>query len=92
MTQNERALTVIDNGHFKVSVVQIASRLVRKIVLYLQEGHSVQKGQRIGMIRFGSQVDLILPSLPFLNIEVNPGEGVKAGLSILARFENQETR
>ena len=86
VTQNERALTVIDNGHFKVGVIQIASRLVRKIILYLQEGHAVQKGERIGMIRFGSQVDLILPHLSFLHVEVKPGEEVKAGLSIMARI------
>ena len=65
VTQNERALTVIDNGHFKVGIVQIASRLVRKIVLYLREGNEIRRGERIGMIRFGSQVDLILPSFRF---------------------------
>jgi phosphatidylserine decarboxylase len=84
--QNERALTIIDNGHFKVGVVQIASRLVRRIVVYLQEGHTVQKGQRMGIIRFGSQVDLILPSLPSLHIEIKPGDDVKAGLSIVAKI------
>jgi phosphatidylserine decarboxylase len=84
--QNARALTIIDNGNFKVGIVQIASRLVRNIVLYLQEGHEVHRGERIGMIRFGSQVDLILPSLPSLRIEVNPSEEVKAGISIMARI------
>ena len=86
LIQNERALTVIDNGRFKIGVVQIASRLVRKIVLYLQEGHEIRRGERMGMIRFGSQVDLILPNLPSVKIEVNPGEEVKAGLSIIARI------
>ena len=93
MIQNERALTVIDNGHFKIGVVQIASRLVRKIVLYLREGNEIRRGERMGMIRFGSQVDLILPNLPFLQMEVNPGEEVKAGLSIVARIVGgQESR
>jgi phosphatidylserine decarboxylase len=86
VAQNERALTVIDNGHFKVGVVQIASRLVRKIVVYLQEGHTVQKGQRIGMIRFGSQVDLILPEFSSIGIEIKPGDNVKAGVSVVARI------
>jgi len=89
--QNERALTVIDNGHFKVGVVQIASRLVRKIVLFLREDHEIHRGERIGMIRFGSQVDLILPDLPYLRIEVGPGTEVKAGISVIARIaENQK--
>jgi phosphatidylserine decarboxylase len=90
---NARALTVIDNGHFKIGVVQIASRLVRKIVLYLREGQEIRKGERMGMIRFGSQVDLILPGLSSLNIEINSGEDVKAGVSIMARIMgNQERR
>ena len=85
--QNERMLTVIQNRHFKVGIVQIASRLVRKIIPYLREGNDVRSGQRIGAIRFGSQVDLILPELPSLSIEVTPGEKVKAGISIMARFD-----
>jgi phosphatidylserine decarboxylase len=86
LTQNERALTVIDNGNFKVGIVQIASRLVRKIVLYLREGNEISRGERMGMIRFGSQVDLILPSLPSLHIEIKPGDNVKAGVSIVAKI------
>jgi len=86
LIENERALTVIDNGQFKVGIVQIASRLVRKIVVYLHEGSFVQKGERIGMIRFGSQVDLFLPNVPILHILVKPGEEVKAGISIIGRM------
>ncbi|MFH1148406.1 MAG: phosphatidylserine decarboxylase [Pseudomonadota bacterium] len=84
--QNERVLTVIENGRFKVGIVQIASRLVRKIIPYLREGSDVLTGQRIGMIRFGSQVDLILPELESLTIEVTPGEKVKAGITVVATF------
>ncbi len=90
--QNERVLTVIDNGNFKVGVVQIASRLVRKIVPFIQEGYEVQRGQRIGMIRFGSQVDLYIPDLPSFFLKVNPGDTVKAGVSIVATFNNYERR
>jgi phosphatidylserine decarboxylase len=84
--QNERVLTVIDNSQFKVGIVQIASRLVRKIVPYLSQGQEVQKGERIGIIRFGSQVDLILPNLQSLQIMVKPGAKVKAGRTIVAMF------
>ncbi len=83
--QNERVFSVIDNGFFKVGIVQIASRLVRKIVPYIRQGHEVQRGERIGMIRFGSQVDLILPDLPTFSVEVRPGQKVKAGISIVAK-------
>ena len=85
--KNERVFTVINNGQFKVGIVQIASRLVRKIVPYFSEGQEVQKGERIGVIRFGSQVDLILPNLRSLRIMVMPGTKVKAGISIVATFD-----
>ena len=85
--QNERNLIIIDNEHFKLGIVQIASRLVRKIVPYIREGQEIQKGTRIGVIRFGSQVDLILSDLPSIHIKVDPGEKVKAGLSIIAIIE-----
>jgi phosphatidylserine decarboxylase len=84
MLENERVLTVIDNGQFQIGVVQIASRLVRKIVPYVQEGAHLQRGQRLGMIRFGSQVDVVLPHLPGLQIAVTPGMKIQAGTSILA--------
>lgn len=87
VVHNERALIVINNGHFKVGIVLIASRLVRRIVTYIREGQEVQRGERIGMIRFGSQVDLILPYLSSLRIEVKPGEKVKAGTSVVATFD-----
>jgi phosphatidylserine decarboxylase len=84
--QNERLLTVIDNGTFKVGVVQIASRLVRRIVSYIQEGQDIHPGERIGMIRFGSQVDLLIPHVASIRICVKTGESVKAGISVMARF------
>lgn len=85
LTMNERALTVINNGKYSIAVVQIASRLVRAIVSYVAEGASVHKGQRIGMIRFGSQVDLLVPKLPSLQLEVKCGQKLRAGASIIAR-------
>ena len=87
--QNERVLIVIDTGRFKIGIVQIASHLVRKIVPYFRQGEEIQKGERLGVIRFGSQVDLILPDLLNLRILAKPGQEVKAGLSIVASFEEE---
>ena len=87
---NERFTTVISNGKFKVGVVQIASRLVRKIVSYLAEDELVQVGQRIGMIKFGSQVDLIIPKFEGLTLKIKPGDQVMAGISVIAEFEQAE--
>ncbi|MFO7535137.1 MAG: phosphatidylserine decarboxylase [Kiritimatiellia bacterium] len=82
--QNERVLSVIEGPSFKVGLVQIASRLVRNIVPFCKPGNTLQCGERIGMIRFGSQVDLVLPKLDKLTILVRPGQNVKAGETIIA--------
>jgi phosphatidylserine decarboxylase len=87
IVENERVLTVIDNGNFKIGIVQIASRLVRKIVPYVNEGNAVQKGERIGMIRFGSQVDLYLPDACGIKIITSPGERVTAGITVMATVD-----
>jgi phosphatidylserine decarboxylase len=83
---NERVTTVIDNSTFRVGVIQIASRLVRRIVSYIKEGDSLEIGQRIGVILFGSQVDLAIPELQNLRIEVRQGDEVTAGISVIARY------
>jgi phosphatidylserine decarboxylase len=83
---NERVSTIIDNGAFRVGIVRIASRLVRRIVSYIREGDSVEIGQRIGAIVFGSQVDVAIPELENLRIEVKSGDKTKAGVSIIARY------
>lgn len=88
LLKNERVLTVIDNGRFKIGIVQIASRLVRRIVPYVQEASMVLKGERIGMIKFGSQVDLIIPNLSSLKIEVKLRDHVKAGITRIAVLMN----
>lgn len=85
-TLNERVTTVIGNGTFNVGIVQIASRLVRKIVSYVKEGNDLQIGQRIGAIVFGSQVDVVILELDNLSIEVEPGDEVRAGISVVARY------
>ena len=85
--QNERVFIAIDNKHFKLGVVQIASRLVRKIVSYFQEGQDIKRGERIGMIKFGSQVDVILPTISNIRIQVSPGDKVIAGITIIANIE-----
>ncbi len=86
-TLNERVTTIIDNGTFRVGVIQIASRLVRRIVSYPKEGDSLEIGQRIGAILFGSQVDVAIPELAHLNIEVKPGDEIIAGISVIARYD-----
>jgi phosphatidylserine decarboxylase len=82
--QNERMTTLIEREDLQLAVVQIASRLVRQIVSFVHERQDVALGQRIGIIRFGSQVDLVLPLRADLTVTVKPGDRVKAGESIVA--------
>lgn len=85
--ENERVTTVIDSGHFIIGVIQIASRLVRRIVSYLPKGSEVKIGQRFGTIKFGSQVDVVIPALHGLQIKVKKGQRVQAGTSIIAQYD-----
>jgi phosphatidylserine decarboxylase len=82
--ENERATTIIEREGIQVAIVQIASRLVRQIVSFVGEGDELAVGDRIGMIRFGSQVDLVLPARDDLQLLIQPGERVWAGESVIA--------
>jgi phosphatidylserine decarboxylase len=83
-SRNERVTTVIRSGGLEVAMVQIASRLVRRIVSFVGAGDTLTLGQRVGAIRFGSQVDLLLPAGAGLRLAVRPGDQVAAGQTILA--------
>ncbi len=58
---NERNAFLIDTGAARIGVVQIAGLIARRIVPFVSEGQNVAAGERIGMIRFGSRVDVYLP-------------------------------
>ena len=72
----------------RVVFKQIAGALARRIVFRKKPGDHCARGERVGMIRFGSRVDVFLP--PETTVSVKPGDRVKAGLSVVARFP--ETR
>lgn len=84
MTENERHTFVIKNNFISVGIVLIASKRVRRIDSYVKEGQFVKKGDWIGMIRFGSQVDIFLPIN--CNIKVKIGEQVYTRKTIIASF------
>ena len=84
LVRNERNTIVLDTKIGKVGVVQTASRLVRRIVTYKKEGDKLQKGEWFGMIKFGSQVDLIIPASCTIN--VNLKDQVYAKKTIIANI------
>lgn len=86
--ENERTVTRI-SGTFKDSpisyyVIEIGGGHVHGIDSYFPQGSQVSKGEIFGMIRIGSQVDLVLPELPNLKINVEPGDVVRAGETVVA--------
>jgi phosphatidylserine decarboxylase len=83
---NERnAIIIADQSGRKVTVVQIAGLVARRIVSWVQTGETLARGQRFGMIRFGSRVDLYLPREA--EIMVALGQKVQAGWSPVWRLE-----
>jgi phosphatidylserine decarboxylase len=89
---NERLTTVIEGPKLSVGVVQVASRLVRRIQGYLSLGQRVDAAQRLGMIRFGSLVAVVVPQSQDIDIQVKVGEHVTAGVSVLARSHGATKR
>ena len=84
---NERTVTKLQ-GRFKDQavpyyVVQIAGRSVRGIDSYVKVGQELDKGATFGMIRIGSQVDLVVPDFPDMRVMVRPGDKVRAGETII---------
>lgn len=79
---NEQNVVVIDNEECSVQVKQIAGLLARRIVCWVKPGDTLQRGQRFGLIKFGSRVDVLMPS--DANLKVRRGDKVKGGSTILA--------
>ncbi len=88
VNSNERVTTVIGTEDLQIAMVQIASRLVRRIVTFVSEGDELGLGQRIGAIRFGSQVDLLLPLEKDIRLAVEVGDRLVAGRTIVAVVAN----
>ena len=84
--ENEQNVLVIDHGSYKIKVSQIAGILARRIVCWKKTGEAVQKGERFGLIKFGSRVDLTLP----VNVipSVKKGDRVKGGSTVIGRALN----
>lgn len=79
---NEQTLIVLDAGGYEVSYKQIAGLLARRIVCTVKIGDRVERGQRVGMIKFGSRTDVLMPADAVLRVK--PGSRVSGGTTILA--------
>jgi phosphatidylserine decarboxylase len=78
---NEQTAMVIANGKHKLLVKQIAGLIARRIVCYAKPGDSIKTGERYGLIRFGSRVDIFLPKDTELKVKI--GDRVKGGRDVI---------
>jgi phosphatidylserine decarboxylase len=85
--RNEQNVVTVRGDGFEVTFKQIAGLLARRIVFNPVEGERVQRGQRVGLIKFGSRVDVILPAEATITVKV--GQTVQGGASVLAQMPNQ---
>ncbi|MBV9216360.1 MAG: phosphatidylserine decarboxylase [Acidobacteria bacterium] len=81
---NERNSLVIEGDDVTVTCTQIAGILARRIVCWPKEGDKLGRGQRFGLIKFGSRTDVEMPASA--EILVSIGDRVKGGETIIARF------
>ena len=80
--RNEQNAVTVRGEGIEITFKQIAGLLARRIVFNLREGDTVERGQRVGLIKFGSRVDVLLPAEATLR--VRPGQRVKGGATVLA--------
>ncbi len=81
---NERNSLVISTPNGRIGVIQIAGLVARRIVCFVREGQAIGAGERFGLIRFGSRLDVYLPD--GVRAQVSEGQTAIAGETILADF------
>jgi phosphatidylserine decarboxylase len=89
---NERVVITMETAIGQVTVIQIAGFIARRVYPYITEGDVLKKGDRIGIIRLGSRVDVFLPSDKIQSIPVKIGDHVKAGQDTIAFLKEKERK
>ena len=84
---NEQNIVTLEGDGQTVVFKQIAGLLARRIVFYPKVGDRLERGQRVGLIKFGSRVDVLIDSAANLNVKV--GDRVRGGASVLAYLQPQ---
>ena len=82
--ENEQNVIYLQTARGEIVCKQIAGMIARRVVLWKKSGEEVGRGERIGIVRFGSRMDVWLPR--DAEIVVKPGDHVAGGSSILARW------
>ena len=87
--ENEQNIVTVEGAGQRVVFKQIAGLLARRIVFYPKVGDRLERGQRVGLIKFGSRTDILLDSSARPNVKV--GDRVKGGETVLAWLQPQVT-
>lgn len=82
--ENEQNTVVVGNERGDILFRQIAGYVARKIVSYAETGQAVERGDQVGIIKFGSRVDLFLPTDAAIEVELN--QKVTAGKTVIGRL------
>ena len=85
--QNEQNIVAVEGDGQMVIFKQIAGLLARRIVFYPKVGDRLERGQRVGLIKFGSRVDVLMDASARVNVKV--GDHVKGGVTVLAYLQAQ---
>jgi phosphatidylserine decarboxylase len=88
--ENEQNTLTFDGEGLRLDCSQIAGLVARRIVCRAQPGDTLARGERFGLIRFGSRTDLLLP--PNVEVLVNVGDKVHGGSSVIGRIMAEEQR
>jgi phosphatidylserine decarboxylase len=86
--RNEQNIVTVQGEGMEIVFKQIAGLIARRIVFNFREGDRVERGQRVGLIKFGSRTDVILPAEAEIRVKV--GQRVKGGSSIIAEIPESE--
>lgn len=84
--RNEQAVVGIESEHGLIFFKQIAGLVARRVVCNLKTGQTVKTGERMGMIKFGSRLDVLLPLNADINVQI--GDCVKSGQTVIATFKH----
>ncbi|MCJ7562597.1 MAG: phosphatidylserine decarboxylase [Thermoplasmata archaeon] len=87
---NERIEMEMDTKIGPMSIMHMSGILARRIVPYIEEGHTVSKGKKLALIRFGSRVDLFLPPTKVV-LKAVVGQKVRAGMTCIAEVLDERT-
>jgi phosphatidylserine decarboxylase len=85
--QNEQNIVTVEGDGQTIVFKQIAGLLARRIVFHPRVGDTLQRGQRVGLIKFGSRVDVLFDSSARINVKI--GDRVKGGASVVAYLQPQ---